>query len=173
MDEVEAELRRIERSARREQMAAEEEALQLHLASRVLADVCREAMHRGTSLKVAWPGGALAGRPRSAVRDLLVLALESGQAAVNLHGVSEVSEGEKRSEWATTGDTDPGSFVAWCRMVEGSPVTVYTVAGHQVSGVLRAVASDHLLVQAGSRSTVVALAGAVAVRIEGDPLLGV
>lgn len=169
-----SELHRIEREARREQASAEAESLQLHLASRTLGDFCWEAMQGGAVLRVGWPGGKLVGDPLAAVRDLLVLKVDVGTAAVNLSVVSSITIVERRPEVATVGERDPGSFLAWCRMVESRSVRVQLVSGRTAEGTLTAVTPDHLLVatRSGDQSAL-AHASVAAVQVEGDPLFGV
>ena len=172
MDELEAEMQNVERLARREQMAAESEALQLRLARRSLVEVCREAMHRGSELTVSWPGGRLTGYAQAAVKDLVVLGLVSGVAAVCLPAVTRIDEGPRNPERASTGFTDPGSFPAWCRSAEGTAVQVLSSGGIQTNGVMTAVAADHLLLSRPEGATAVSLDAVVAVRADRDPLFG-
>ena len=172
MEEFEAELQHVERLARRQQMAAESESLQLHLASRSLVDVCREAMHRGSELTVHWPGGRVTGYARTAINDLVVLRLASGVAAIRLTAVAEITEAASTRDHATSGSSDPGSFVAWCRAAEGLEVQALSVGGIQSAGVLAAVGADHLLMRRASGHTAISLSAVVAVKADRDPLFG-
>jgi hypothetical protein len=141
------ELRRIEREARREQAAAEAEAVQLERSRRSLTDFVWSAMQEGRRIRVAWHGGELVGDPVHVAGNLVVVRSETSVTAFYLGCVSTVSIVSAGSrETVTVGGYGVGSFEAWCRMAEGVPSTVILAGLASVSGPILAVASDHLLV---------------------------
>lgn len=170
MNGPEEELRRIEWRARQEQAELESESVQLHRASRTLARFGWELMQAGMMIRVVWPGDHIEGAPVWVERDLLMLESPTLRMGVNLAAVSSLAAAGRMN-------TPPqaleglGSFVAWCRMLEGLHVDVALHGSSHVSGRLLAVAQDHLLV-AGGVEVAVAIADVamVSVRLE---LLGV
>lgn len=154
----------VERRARRDQIEGEVEARQLHLASRSLVDVAWEAMQQGHRIRVTWIGGEVQGIPSAAVEDLVVIPADDGTHAVNLEAASTIEVIERRAGEGSVGDRTLGSFVALCRLVEGSPVTCHLHGGRRFDGVLETTAQDHLYIRtrsgaemAANRSQVAAL----------------
>jgi len=135
---------RAERQARRDQVEEEAEAERLRLMRRSLTDVAWEAMQQGHRVRLVWPGGTSQGIPAAAVGDLVVLRFDGGQVAINLDAISSIEVVERRAGSGSTGEKTVESFVAFCRMTEGTQVTCQMVGGGTVSGTLVATATDHL-----------------------------
>jgi len=168
-DEAEESMGRVERQARRDQVEDEAGAEQLRLMSRSLTEVAWEAMQQGHRIRLTWPGGETQGVPSAAVGDLLVLPVERGVQAVNLEAVATVEVTERRVEPGSSGDRTLGSFVAFCRMVEGGQVTCHMVGGRSLDGVLVATATDHLYIRTSSGSEIAAARTRVAaLSVAGD-----
>lgn len=142
----------VERQARRDKIEGEAEARQLHLATRSLAGVAWEAMQRGDRIRITWDGGDCLGVPTTALEDLVVMPADGGVNAVNLEAVTTIEMVERRVAEGSTGDRSLGSFVAFCRLVEGSPVACQLIGGRRVDGVLVATAQDHLYIRPSSGS---------------------
>lgn len=160
-----------EREARRERAGAEAEARELHLLSRGLVDVVREAMQAGDRVRLGWPGGETVGVPTAAVGDLVVFEASDAVRAVNLGAVATVEVVERHAAAGVVGDRTVGSFVAFTRLVAGREVTVSVVGGRSVTGTLVVTGSDHLLVRTrGGDDVAVARTGVAAVSLPG-PLL--
>lgn len=173
-DEIDEAAGHVEREARREQAAAEAEALELHLASRTLTVVAWEAMQQGRRVQLRWVGGELSGVPLAAVGDLVVMRTDEGAAGVNVATLSSVETSEQKVDDGLVGDRTVESFVAWCRMVQGRPVHVSVLGGRTVDGVLVAVAPDHLMVRTRLGSDVAVTRSEVAaVSVAGDAFLAV
>lgn len=173
-DEAEESMGPVERQARRDQIEGEVEAHQLHLASRSLIDVVWDAMQQGHRVRITWIGGETQGVPSAAIEDLVVLPAEDGIQAVNLEAISTVEVIERRVGEGSSGDRILGSFVALCRLVEGSPVTCHLLGGRRVDGHLVATAQDHLYVRTGSGAEVAAARTEVAaLSVAGDFVLSV
>lgn len=171
-DEMDESAGRIEREARLEQAAAEADALQLHLASRQMIEVAWTAMQQGDRIRLSWLGGSQTGVPSAAVGDLIVVATESGSAAVRVPAVSTIEVVDRRYGRGSAGDRTVESFVAWCRMIESASVTVATIGGGVVEGTLVAIAADHLLIRSGRGDEVaVARDHVAAVSVAGEPVL--
>lgn len=161
---------RVEREARREQAAAEVEARQLQLSSRMIADVAWEAMQQGRRVHVRWVGGEMIGVPTAAVGDLIVVPTDVGAAGINVVALSSVEVIGASTDRGSVGDRTVESFVAWCRMLLGRAVRVAVNGGAMVEGDLAAVATDHLLVRTRHGSDVaVSQAQAAAVSVVGEP----
>ena len=103
-------------------------------------------------------------------RDLLVLESPTLRMGVNLAAVSLLAAAGRMNEppQALEG---LGSFVAWCRMLEGLHVDVGLRGSSPVSGRLLAIAQDHLVV-AGDVEMAVAVADVAMVGVWPE-LLGV
>ena len=169
-EEMDGDVGRVEREARRVQEAAEAEARQLQLASRALTDVAWEAMQQGRRVQLRWVGGELAGTPLAAVGDLIVIRTDDGAAGVNVAAIGSVETTGERGDRGSVGDRIVESFVAWCRMIGDRPVRVAVTGGRLIDGVLVAVASDHLLIRTRHGSDVaVARTQVAAVSVAGDP----
>lgn len=156
-DEAEEAMRSVERQARRDQLEGEREGYRHHLAGRTLDGFASDLMQRGDLIRIAWPGGSVRGLLKAAVADLAIVGLESRLYAVCLTAVATVEVVESRADSGSTGDRSLGSFVAFCRMVEGLSITVDLIGGEQVDGVLLATAPDHLVFQSGRGEIAVAL----------------
>lgn len=171
-DEMNEDMARVEREARRDQEAAEAEAQQLHRASRTMTDVAWEAMQQGRTLQLRWAGGDFSGVPTAAVGDLIVIRTEEGAAAVNVPALGSIEAMSDKTEDGTAGDRTVESFGAWCRMVGGKPVRAHLLGGRTVEGTLSAVAADHLLIKTrhGSNAAL-ARDQVVMVSVAGDPFL--
>jgi hypothetical protein len=159
----------VERQARRDQIEGEAEAHQLHLAERSLVDVAWEAMQQGHRIRIAWDGGECQGVPSAALEDLVVMPADDGVLAVWIEAVTTVEVTERRVSAGSTGDRTLGSFVAYCRLVEGHHVGCHLVGGGRVDGTLTTTAQDHLYIRTGSGSEVaVARRQLAAVSVTGD-----
>lgn len=168
-DEAEDAIGPVERQARRDQIEGETEARQLHLASRSLVDLAWEAMQQGDRVRFTWVGGEAQGVPSAAIEDLVVLPAEDGIRAINLAAISTVEVIERRVRQGSSGDRTLGSFVALCRLVEGSPVACHLVGGRQIDGHLVATAQDHIYIRSGSGSEVAAAKSEIAaLSVAGD-----
>ena len=170
MNGPEEELRRIEWRARQEQAELESDSVQLHRASRTLARYGWELMQAGMMVRVVWPGGDTEGAPLWVERDLLVLESPTLRMGVNLVAVSSLAAAGRMNEPPPALE-GLGSFVAWCRMLEGFHVHVALRGSSQVSGRLLAVAQDHLVV-AGDVEAAVAISDVAMVGVWPE-LLGV
>lgn len=173
-DEMDEAASQAEREARREQAAAEAEALELHLASRTLTVVAWEAMQQGRRVQLRWIGGELAGVPLAAIGDLVVIHTDEGAAGVNVGALNSVEVWGEKVEDGSAGDRTVESFVAWCRMIQGRPVHVAIRGGTTIDGVLVAVAPDHLLIRTRHGNDVgAARTQVVAVSVAGDAFLAI
>lgn len=152
----------VERRARRDQIEGEAEARQLHVASRSLVDVAWEAMQQGHRIRITWIGGETQGVPSAAVEDLVVIPADDGIHAVNVAAVSTVEVVERRAGAGSVGDRTLGSFVALCRLVEGSPVTCHLLGERRLDGVLETTAQDHLYLRTSSGAEMAAAKSRVA-----------
>jgi len=161
-DEAEESMGPVERQARRDQIEGEAEARQLHLATRSLAGVAWEAMQEGHRVRITWDGGDCLGVPTVALEDLVVMPADGGVQAVNLEAVTTIEIVERRVAEGSTGDRSLGSFVAFCRFVEGSPVVCHLIGGRRVDSVLVATAKDHLYIRPSSGSEMAAARSQVA-----------
>lgn len=146
-DDAEEAMSRAERQARRDQVEEEAEAERLRLMKRSLTDVAWEAMQQGHRIRVAWPGGTSQGIPAAAVGDLVVLRFDQGVVAINLDAVSSLEVVERRAGPGTTGERTVESFVAFCRMAEGTHISCHVVGGDSADGTLVATATDHLYIR--------------------------
>lgn len=168
-DEAEESMGPVEREARRDQIEGEAEARQLHLASRSLVDVAWEAMQQGHRIRITWTGGEVQGVPSAAVEDLVVIPASDGVHAVNVTAVSTIEVIERRAGDGSVGDRTLGSFLALCRLVEGSPVTCHLLGGRRLDGVLETTAKDHLYVRTSSGAeTAAARSQVAALSVFGD-----
>lgn len=152
----------VERQARRDQIEGEAEAHQLHLASRSLVELAWEAMQQGHRVRLTWVGGEVQGVPSAALEDLVIIRGEDRAQAVNLEVVSTIEGVERRVAGGSAGDRTVGSFVALCRLVEGSPVACHMLGGRRIDGVLVATAGDHLYIRTSSGAEVAAARSQVA-----------
>ena len=160
---------RAERQARRDQVEDEAEAERLRLMKRSLTDVAWEAMQRGHKIRVTWLGGVNHGIPFAAIGDLVILTLDQGRLAVNLETVTSLEVVERRAGPGSTGDRMVESFVAFCRLVEGTHVTCHAVGGGRVDGTLLATATDHLYIRTGTGGEVALVRSQVAaISVVGD-----
>jgi hypothetical protein len=168
-DDAEESMGRVERQARRDQVEEEAGAEQLRLMSRSLTEVAWEAMQQGHRIRLTWSGGETQGVPSAAVDDLVVLPVERGVQAVNLDAVATVEVIDRRASKGSSGDRTLGSFVAFCRMVEGGQVTCHMVGGRSHHGVLVATATDHLYIRTSTGSdTAAARTQVAAISVAGD-----
>ena len=168
-DRLQQDSARTERGRRRDQEAAEAEAIQLHLASRTLQRVLWEAMNQGRSVVVSWPGGSAGGRVVSAIGDLAVVAGPDRQYAIQIPRVEAIEVESSSVAEGTSGDREVATFAAWLRMAEGQEVAVHTTSGATRGGVMVAVTPDHVLVRLRSGGDVaVALARVAAVSVVGE-----
>ena len=168
-DEAEESMGRVERQARRDQVEDEAAAEQLRLMSRSLREVAWEAMQQGHRIRLTWPGGETQGIPTAVVSDLVVLSVEQGVQAVNLDAVATLEVTERRVGRGSSGDRTLGSFVAFCRMVEGGQVSCAIVGGRRLAGLLVATATDHLYIRTGSGGDMAAARAQVAaISVAGD-----
>jgi hypothetical protein len=146
-DDAEAAMSRAERQARRDQVEDEAEAERLRLMKRSLTDVAWEAMQQGHRIRLTWPGGSNQGIPAAAVGDLVILRFDSGMVAVNLDVIGSLEVVERRAGSGSTGERTVESFIAFCRMAEGTHVSCQMVGGGNVGGTLVATAGDHLYIR--------------------------
>lgn len=168
-DEADEAMGRVERQARRDQVEEEAEAERLRLMKRSLTDVVWEAMQQGHRIVLSWTGGEARGVPSAAVTDLVLVPTEQGTTAVHLETVSTIEVVERRATAGSPGDRTLGSFVAFCRMVEGGPVTCELVGGRKVEGTLLATATDHLYIRTAGGVEFAAARGQVAaISVAGD-----
>lgn len=134
---------------------AEYEAMALRAAwrARGLVDVAREWMLRGDTVEVRAGGQALAGTITAVGTDVLVLATPMRPTiVVPLGGVLPLlRQVEARPEASQPEGAGPRTLVAWLSAAEmaGERVVVVLDDGHQVEGLVLAVAADHVLL--GSR----------------------
>jgi hypothetical protein len=168
-DDAEEAMSRAERQARRDQVEEEAEAERLRLMKRSLTDVAWEAMQQGHRIRLTWPGGADEGIPTAAFGDLVVLRLEQRVVAVNLDAVTAIEVVERGAGRGSTGDRTVESFVAFCRMVEGTHVSCHTVGNDRVDGTLVATATDHLYIRPSTGGEVAVVRSRVAtISVAGD-----
>lgn len=168
-DDAEEAMSRAERQARRDQVEEEAEAERLRLMRRSLTDVAWEAMQQGHRIRVAWPGETNQGIPAAAVGDLVILRFDQGVVAVNVGAVSSLEIVERRAGSGTTGERTVESFVAFCRMAEGTHVSCHVVGGGSVDGTLVATATDHLYIRPTTGGEVAVARSRVAtVSVAGD-----
>lgn len=168
-DEAEESMGPMERQARRDQIEGEAEAHQLHLASRTLTQVAWEAMQQGHRIRITWVGGEVLGVPATAIEDLVILPADEGIQAINLDAVSTIEVVEWRVGDGSAGDRTLGSFVALCRLVEGSPVSCDLIGGRRIAGHLAATAQDHIYIRTSSGAEVAAARSrVVALSVSGD-----
>lgn len=165
---------RAERQARKDQVEEEAEAERLRLMKRSLTDVAWEAMQQGHRIRLSWPGGATQGIPATAVGDLVILRFDQGIVAVNLDAITSLEVVERRAGSGSTGERTVETFVAFCRMVEGTHVSCQMVGGGTVDGTLVATATDHLYISPASGGEVaVARSHVAAISAAGDFLFPV
>ena len=138
---------RAERQARRDQVEEETEAERLRLMKRSLTDIAWEAMQQGHRIRLTWPGGSNQGIPAAAVGDLVILRFGSGMVAVNLDVIGSLEVVERRAGSGSTGERTVESFVAFCRMAEGTHVSCQVIGGANFDGTLVATAGDHLYIR--------------------------
>jgi hypothetical protein len=168
-NEAEDSMGTVERQARRDQIEGEAEGHQLHLAKRSLIDVAWEAMQQGDRVRITWEGGECRGVPSAALEDLVVMPTDDGVLAIRIEAVTAVEVTDKRSGKGSTGDRALGSFVAFCRLVEGHRLACHVVGGGRIDGILITTAQDHLYIRTGSGSEVaVARLQLAAVSVTGD-----
>jgi hypothetical protein len=146
-DDAEEAMSRAERQARRDQVEEEAEAERLRLMKRSLTDVAWEAMQQGHRIRLTWPVGATQEIPSAAVGDLVILRFDQGLVAINLDAISSLEVVERRAGSGSTGERTVESFVAFCRMAEGTHVSCQVVGGGTVDGTLVATAGDHLYIR--------------------------
>jgi hypothetical protein len=171
-DDAEEAMSRAERHARRDQVEEEAEAERLRLMKRSLTEVAWEAMQQGHRIRLTWPGGSTQGIPAAAVGDLVILQFEGGIVAVNLDVVGSLEVVERRAGSGSTGDRTVESFVALCRMAEGTHVSCQMVGGRNVDGTLEATATDHLYIRPATGGAVaVARSHVATMSVAGDFLL--
>jgi hypothetical protein len=126
-------------------------------------------MQQGDRVRITWDGGECQGVPSAALEDLVVLPADDRVLAVWIEAVTTVEVTESRAANGTTGDRTLGSFVAFCRLIEGHRVACHLVGGGKVDGTLIATAQDHLYIRTRSGSEVaVARLQLAAVSAAGD-----
>ncbi len=139
---------------RAEQAAYEELAARARWRSRTMAAVAEELRDRGDRVAAHVATRTLLGTVEHVGDDLAILALEQGGTA-DLHLAGDVVL--RVVERVRTGGRDrgvgPRTFVA--RLTEhetaGTPVTVLTTLAEEPTGVIRAVAVDHVLLTGRER----------------------
>ena len=173
-DELDSPGSTVEREFRRDQAAAEADAVQLQRATRTMVTLAWEVMQRGDRIKVAWLGGEVSGVPIAALGDLVVVPTETHQMGINLGVVSLLSVLDGEGGEGSVGDRTVGSFVAWTRMLEGRAIRLSVVGGETIEATLVATARDHLLIETRSGgATAVATRSVVAVSVVGDAFLAI
>lgn len=173
-DDAEEAMSRAERQARRDQVEEEAEAERLRLMKRSLTDVAWEAMQQGHRIRLSWSGGATQGVPAAAVGDLVILRFDQGIVAINLNAVASLEVVERRAGSGSTGERTVETFVAFCRMAEGTHVSCQVVGGGTVDGTLVATAGDHLYVRpATGGEAAVARSHVAAISVAGEFLFPV
>lgn len=134
-------------------------AAQAALRRRSLADVAREAADRGETMTVVCSGRRFTGSVRHVARDLLSLDLGDSRVHVNLDGPVVLRTGGAPARPSVRASDDTPSFKARLYELEmaGGEVDLGLAgSADELRGRLRAVALDHVLLQApdGSRSAV-------------------
>lgn len=134
----------------REEAAADEQLTELQRRrARTLADVAREAMHRGDRVTVEVAGLRLAHPVIAVGVDYLVL--DDGDGVVDV-ALDRVTLGlERRSSGGASGKPAAATLRARLGELEqaGARVTVVTTGGERGEGLLEVVAADHLVVDGG------------------------
>lgn len=134
-------------------------AAQAALRRRNLADVAREAAERHETVTAVCAGRRFTGGVGHVARDLLSLDITGGRVHVNLDGPVVLQIAEARAGPRPHGSDDAPSFKARLYELELAAVEVdigLVGVPDELRGRLRAVALDHVLLQAGdgSRSAV-------------------
>lgn len=146
MAELETKLRA---EVRGEESALEADALEGYLASRTLKELAFEAMNQGDELHVGIPGLKWRGQVEHVGEDFFTITTPTGDTVnVRLGGGVAL----RRLELARTGgkgrSTGPQKYVALLRelMLERRQVVIHGSWGGGVTGIIDAVAPDHVLV---------------------------
>lgn len=160
-DEVARGLRReVGGELRADAEAAERDAAMSMVRGRDLADVSAWLRDRGSRLEVDVVGRRLRGTAVGAGRDVLVLAMADGTAAVPTSAIVAIAELDTpRSAGGRT--VEVRSWRTWLLGLEGRDGTeLVTRSGASLgSGVVDAVAVDHVVWRQGTATTWVAVDG--------------
>lgn len=131
--------------------AGERQAAQAALRRRHLSDVAAEAAARGDTVTVELRDRRFSGRVEHTARDLLTLRTAAGSVHINLAAALLVrTRGDGPQEAPRSSADAVPSFKARLyelEMTRGEVAVGLTVAPGEMRGRIRAVASDHLLVE--------------------------
>lgn len=137
----------------REEAAADEQLSELQRRrGQTLADVAREAMHRGDRVAVEAAGMRLVHPVIAVGNDYLVL--DDGEQVVDVALRQATLRVERRSSGGVSGRPAAATFRARLGELEqaGARVTVVVTGGGREEGSLELVAADHLVIDGGGGS---------------------
>lgn len=146
--------RRLDAEMRRELEAGEREAEKLAAKQRSFPDIARSLVDRGDTVTVAFDGLELTGVGVYARGDLLTLHIRSALVEANLAAVDWIRVDASSATGGRSSPTEAESFTARLGLLEltGETVEVIGRGGEpRVTGVIAAVARDHVMVRTADR----------------------
>lgn len=171
------ELRSHLRAQARHEFALEREADETaariyHERGRSLAETVAENGSATTDITVHLPGTSFTGHLVHTAEDLLTLQDQTGAALHVRFGPSVILSIRRSRPGARIRETPaPGSFIARLRQLELEAQEIYVITTNQfpnTTGILRSVASDHVVLDSGFQQWLIPLDAVVAVRSERD-----